>query len=376
MPAQESSTARASLAPPALVAPDLAPPTHAAQTPALSPGWDDPLFHPTTPPSPPSTTSASPAVRSITSQSGAWSDPVFNSHPPPAPATAPEALVVPVLAPITNTGPIGVSVDVARPKPRGLPRSAWVLFAGVAVVGIAGGIALTKRPPRTEIAASVSEPSAQPSQPEHAAAPPPAALAPQAPGEATTPDMVFAVGDDSPAAREHRRRAVAARPAGTPDLTAAQRQAQLERMMGLGSGPVAAAPTPNLPALRTPTQSTAAQTPGTSPAANPAAQSATTPAQGSARTRDTVRERTATDQIERSGVVRRCWDQFKLRNPAAPRRRLSISVSVAESGQVSLRIPEGTDAMLQTCIETRAGTQVRSLGPGAAVHTSLAVSLD
>lgn len=28
------------------------------------------------------------------------------------------------------------------------------------------------------------------------------------------------------------------------------------------------------------------------------------------------------------------------------------------------------------CIETRAGTQVRSLGPGAAVHTSLAVSLD
>lgn len=376
MPAQESSSARASLAPPSLVTPEVAAPTHsagiAAQAPALSPGWDDPLFHPTTPPSPPSATSASPAVRSITSQSGAWSDPVFNSHPPPASAAASEALVIPVLAPITNTGPIGVSVDVARPKPRGLPRSAWVLFAGVAVVGIAGGIALTRRPPRTELAASVSEPSAQPSQSEHAA-PPPAELAPQAVGEPTTPDMVFAVGDDSPAAREHRRRAVAARPAAAPDISVAQRQAQLERMMGLSPGSVSA-PTPNLPALRTPTPS---PVPSPSAAANPAAtQSAALPQQGSARTSNTVRERTATDQIERSGVVRRCWDQFKLRNPAAPRRRLSISVAVAESGQVSLRIPEGTDAMLQSCIETRAGTQVRSLGPGAAVHTSLAVSLD
>ncbi len=379
MPAQEPSAARVSLAPPALMAPELtAPPPSAgvgALTTGLSPGWDDPLFHPTTPPSPPSATSATPAVRSITSQSGAWSDPVFNSHPPPAPAVAPELLVIPALAPVTNTGPVGVAVDVARPRQKGLPRSAWVLFAGVAVVGIAGGIALTKRPTHTEIAASVSEQTAQPAQPEHAAAPPPAETAPTQ-GESTTPDMVFAVGDDSPAAREHRRRAAVARPAAPPEVSVAQRQAQLERMMGLGPGSVAA-PTPNLPALRAPTQSNPAPTPSANANANPAAtQSATATPQGSARTRDTVRERTATDQIERSGVVRRCWDQFKLRNPAAPRRRLSINVSVAESGQVSLRLAETTDAMLQTCIETRAGTQVRSLGPGSSVHTTLAVSLD
>ncbi len=146
--------------------------------------------------------------------------------------------------------------------------------------------------------------------------------------------------------------------------------------MGLGPGSVAA-PTPNLPTLRTPTQQATSTTPSSNGANSAAAQTPAIPApQGSARTRDSVRERTATDQIERSGVVRRCWDQFKLRNPAAARRRITINVAVAESGAVSLRLAEATDGMLQTCIETRAGTQVRSLGPGSAVHTTLNVSLD
>ena len=92
--------------------------------------------------------------------------------------------------------------------------------------------------------------------------------------------------------------------------------------------------------------------------------------------RDGVREREAVDRVERSGVVRRCWDQFKLRNPAAARRRLAITVSVAATGAVALRIDDHSDPMLTTCIENRSTAQIRTLGPGNTVQTTINVTLD
>jgi hypothetical protein len=74
-------------------------------------------------------------------------------------------------------------------------------------------------------------------------------------------------------------------------------------------------------------------------------------------------------------VIRRCWEQFKLRNPAAPRRSLSISFAISDAGAVSLRVPDRSEPNLAACIE-RGSRDVRNLGPGSASTGTTRVDLD
>lgn len=331
--------------------------------------WDDAVVKPTPQPTAPASTSARPQVEAL---GRAWADPVFESHVPPEPSLAPVGQASPSVQPrasaLSNTGPLGVAVDVQPTKPqRGLPKAAWVLMAGLGVIGVAGGIAISRPPLRRETMSAAGEPpAATPSEPVAAPSAAPAAHAPVAqPG---APDMTFRVGEGTPASPTHRRPTVAHAQAPADTRTAEQRQRDLERLVGLGAGVTPSAP-PNLPALRTPSAASGGGDP--LPAQRNGAAAAPAPT-----ARDGVREREAVDRVERSGVVRRCWDQFKLRNPAAARRRLAITVSVAATGAVALRIDDHSDPMLTTCIENRSTAQIRTLGPGNTVQTTINVTLD
>ena len=371
------SPAVAEAAPPPAPAADFAPVLEAATTPAAPAvgAWEDPVFKASVPPS------AAPAARG-----GAWSDPVFDTHPPAAPSAAsavvstkPAAVPsVPAEMPaaLTNTGPLGVAVDVAPTSARPRSRGLLVAAAGLVLVAVVGGVIATRRP-APEAPRAVQAPTPPPAPPSVAqpTAPAPAVAAPTptpAPQE-TAPDMAFAPDNNGGAAAHNRPRPHTPRPgAPEPALSNDQRQAAIERMMGLSPG-AAHGPAPtivNAPLRQPAATATAQNNSATAPA------STGTGGTGSTRIRDTVREREAVDQVERSGIVRRCWEQFKLRNPAAAARRLNMTVNVAESGQISLRLDDRSEPVLTTCLETRSASQIRALAAGTAVHTSFAVTLN
>jgi hypothetical protein len=256
---------------------------------------------------------------------------------------------------------VAFAVDVAHSKPRGIPKAAWFMALGVAVFGIMGGIAISRRqtPQRPMIVETSQTPGSIETQPDpHSGAAP---GSPESPRESTEPDMVFAEGENGSSDRERRRHSSSSSQQAptTPEASAAARQAALERMIGgrVGSVPVLPA-TP----LRTPS----------APSTNNAAAGGNE--QTSARTSSNVpREREAADRLERSGVVRRCWEQFKLRNPAATPRRIEISVRVNEAGAFTLRASGTGDESLSSCIQSR---PVNALGPGAAASTTVHVTLN
>ena len=142
-------------------------------------------------------------------------------------------------------------------------------------------------------------------------------------------------------------------------------QAALERALGIrGGGAIPNGPIPVQPPSRPVPSATNA--PNGSAAANAPPVSAA---------RSLAREQGASNAIERSGVVRRCWEQFKLRNPAAPRRSLSIGFTVSEAGAVTLRVSDHSEPTLTNCIE-RGSRDVRNLGVGSASSGSTRVDLD
>ncbi|MFO0602190.1 MAG: GYF domain-containing protein [Polyangiales bacterium] len=340
--------------------------------------WDDPLFHVSAPP-PAATSSPAPAARSSDPAKQAWNDPVFNSLPPAAAAVA-----VPSLAPAAQvpsspphgvtTAQIPVTVDVDRAKPKGFPKGVLVLAAGLAVVGIAGGIALSRpkpSPPEARPAAhapiALPTPATQPAPAEPAPTEPAAQPAPTEPAAQPTenpasPDMAFAGPGSDNARSSHGGGRRTPRPQATPESQAAT-QAALERALGIHGG---AAPPPSTQIATPPMRNTAA-----APNA-PSAPQANAPV-SAARSLD--REQRAQSAIERSGVIRRCWEQFKLRNPAATRRSLTINFAVSAAGAVTLRVPNTSEPTLSNCIE-RGSRDVRSLGDGSPSSGSTRADLD
>jgi hypothetical protein len=143
-------------------------------------------------------------------------------------------------------------------------------------------------------------------------------------------------------------------------------QAALERALGLRGDSL---PTPGGPVVTTPLRNATSADNGAS------LQQANSAAPPRSAARSLVRERETAEALERSGVVRRCWEQFKLRNPAAPRRSISIQFSVSDTGVVTLRVPDNSEPTLSNCIE-RGSRDVRNLGVGAATTGSTRVDLD
>jgi hypothetical protein len=331
--------------------------------------WDDPLFHVSVAPTS-ATASSTPAIRSADAPKAGWADPVFNSLPPGAPSAA---MAMPAATPSipphgVTTAQIPVTVDVARTKPRGVPKAAFVLALGVAVVGIAGGIALSrpKPPPPTPRAAAHApvEPAPTPAPtptPEQVVAPTPTPAVAPAP-----PDMAF----PTPASDEsngHRPRSDhgSSRRQAAPAETQSETQRRLEAALGIRGGSLPSQPAIS-PTLPQPRIVAAPNAPSNSAAAN-------TPPPSAARS--LARTNEVGEAIQRSGVVRRCWEQFKLRNPAAPRRSLSIGWSISDTGSVTLRVSDRSEPILANCIE-RGSRDVRNLGAGPAGSDSTRVDLD
>jgi len=328
--------------------------------------WDDPLFHVSVAP-PPATMSPAPVVRATDSAKAGWADPVFNSIPPSA-ASAEAAATPSIPSHGVTTAQIPVTVDVARAKPRGVPMGAFVLAAGLAVLGIAGGIALSRPKPSPPMPRAAAHAPVDPTPPP---APVPAALqdpvaAPTPPteGPVAPPDMAFAAPTNDPGGHHPRSEHSPRRPAATPE-SQSETQRRLEIALGIRGG----AAIPNGPIPVQPPSRTIPSAPNVP--SGPAASNTPPPSAA----RSLVRMREVGNAIERSGVVRRCWEQFKLRNPAATRRSLSIGWSVSEVGAVTLRVSDHSEPTLANCIE-RGSRDVRNLGAGPASSDSTRVDLD
>jgi hypothetical protein len=249
-----------------------------------------------------------------------------------------------------------------------MPKVVWLLVLGLLCTGIPAGIYLGRQP--TTAANTLPPRPATVRQPEETPGTTPdnTPTTPVAGAEnSNTPDMVFSVGGS--ATRRHDRTGSATNGSSTgheapSGLTAQQqRQAQLERMMGVGAGGPPP-PSNNLPPLRN-------QLPSLNNVANTQNGSNPTPV----RISDTARQRDAERVVESSGVIRQCWSQFKLRNPAATRRSLSIGISVADTGRVTLHVHDHSDPALASCIENRSGS-VRALAAGSVISTATRADLE
>ena len=139
-----------------------------------------------------------------------------------------------------------------------------------------------------------------------------------------------------------------------PRLTRADR-AELRRSLGmLLQGPSA----PALPAMRS------FVLPSSAPTAAP------DPSSTRARTEAAWRV------VERSGLVRRCWQQHLLRHPDDPGRRGNLSVRVAPDGSFSSVALDVEGAPALTSCVSLGGHSLRPIAAGEALDTSAPITLD
>ncbi len=312
------------------------------------------------------------------------------SAPPPAPTPAVVAAVAadhdahlkefdfPPLASSTSLVP-PVAVQERAPSRRGgLPGVAWVMIAGVLVVGVAGGIAISRRGTpqpvmNTANAATTTEhhtPVAPPAPQSAVTAPSIPTPETTAPTTEPTPPNVTTAGvtggsdsEDSDPSSHHHRSTHARR---GNELSAADRaylNSQLAGMAGMGGGGSGG------PVVTTPT-TVAARSPGSSTSA-----SGNSP-EPSSRPRDTVRQQTVQQALERSGIVRRCWDQLLRRNPATELRRLPMTLHVDAEGTVTrIDVHDTTEPSMVSCIQLNTRS-IRSVGPGSALDVQSSPRLD
>ncbi len=293
--------------------------------------------------------------------------PAVQAAPPAAAATTGSVVAMSAgLASITpSVAPPAKSAKTAEKS--GVPMGVWVLVGGLVIAAGGGGLFAGTRinqPPAVPVVQPTVQPTVQPptnptprldpqiganinvNTPEQT---PP--VVPPANVPAVT--QATATGPSTPTtntARPHTGTTPTAAAHNTGSsaggLTAEQR-AEMARLLGGnpagGVGPGTGGPTVS---ARTSTgQETAA------PVAGPT---------GSMRATQVL------ETFNRTGVIRSCWQQQITRNPAHPAERLSVTLTVGQTGRASeVRVTGSTDPALATCISNRARSQ--NFGPGGQI---------
>jgi len=284
----------------------------------------------------------------------------------------------PPLASSTSLVP-PVAVQERAPSRRGgLPGVAWVMVAGVLVVGVAGGIAISRRgTPQPVMNTANAATTTEHPTPVAPPAPQSAVTAPSIPTSETTaptteptePNVAAAgvagSGDsEDPESSSRHHRSTHTRRGN--ELSAADRaylNSQLAGMAGMGGGSGGG------PVVTTPT-TVAARSQGSSTGGSSASP------EPSSRPRDTVRQQTVQQALERSGIVRRCWDQLLRRNPATELRTLPMTLHVNAEGTVTrIDVHDTTEQSMVSCIQLNTRS-IRSVGPGSALDVQSSPRLD
>lgn len=337
---------------------------------------------------------ASPAARPSTPAPSTPSDapPTGNTLPPVTPtipgtgqgATASAEPIAPTKsAPTPEPYSLATHTDVTRPLPpppervereipavrplepppvvsprresQGLPKSAWILMAGVLVVGIVGGILISKLlapPPDPSPQQPPSTPRIEPSPSQNTPSTPTPPTTPTTPGTApiTPPPTILHPGTPAPTTPRPGDHG-GSRP--TTGQLSAQDLARLraeQQNMGVPAGPVGV-----------PVGSTQLRNP--SPGTQGSSQ---TPAQRGAAILNAFRN---------SRVVDGCWQALLRQNPAVRGGTVTIDVGVNSNGRfTNLNVSNSPDARFDTCLRSRLAT-ISPIGAGEAMDARTSVNL-